>query len=69
MPVTTTQIVFAIDGQQTDAIKSRETKPLKRLKDNLLLANAEISPTAVSKFLLQKELSSILIPRLSSHSS
>lgn len=38
---------FAIDGQQTDAIKSRETKPLKRLKDNLLLANAEISPHSI----------------------
>lgn len=38
---------FAIDGQQTDAIKSRETKPLKRLKDNMLLANAEISPRSI----------------------
>lgn len=38
---------FPNESQQTDTIEFRETKPLKRLKDNLLLANAEISPHSV----------------------
>jgi aspartate-semialdehyde dehydrogenase len=38
---------FSSENGQTDLAEAIETRPLKRLKDNLLLANAEISPSTV----------------------